>query len=1419
MLKRVLSIRTAALWAVMILVWVIVLPIPWARAAASPPTTVRVGIYENPPKVYTNPDGIVAGIFPDILDTIAHEKGWHIDYLFGTWEQCLQRLEENKIDIMVDIAFSRARGKKFLFSDESVFLNWAAVYTQNGTIAESLLDLKGKTIAVVSADIHTVGDNGIEQLDNKFELNLSYVHVDSYRQVFEALDRGDVEAGIVNRLYGSVSEKKYDITRSPLIFNPVRLKFAFSRTNPRAVNLRRDIDQVVGELKKDSDSVFHEIINSYLAGVEFDRRFKGEMRTVVLTKTEKIWLRQHPTLRIGVDPNYPPYSFIDPDGHYQGVAMDFIRLIGDHLGLNIEVVDGLDWPRILDGARNRSLDLVLTATNREDRKDYLAFSDIYIPTPLVIMARENDDKMDGPEDLDGQTVALVNRYASAEQVMKAHPTVNPVMVPTPIEGLTKVCVGEADYYVGVLGINDYLMHQHGISNLKVAARYDMRFGGQSVGVRSDWPELIAILNKALTCIPEKKKIAMFNAWIPMGAHLDGPAALQHQYALTAEETAWIKDHPVIRCGIDPEFLPFEYVAKDGSMAGIASDYINILSSRLGLNFEVATGLSWREVTTQAENREIDVLPCVARTREREKYHRFSIPYAKFHRVIITPTDTPFLSSLDDIRDRRVAVQANSSHAGYLKDHTDITPIRFDTLQEALRAVSEGSADAFVGNIASATYWIRKQHLTNLKVAAPVSYEVQKLHFAVRKDWPTLVGIIDKGLSSISLAKEDKIRKKWIDVEYKPGLNPGDIWKYMLKGLGGALFILIAILAWNYQLKKEIVKRKKVEQDLTYRLEFETLLLEMSSLFISLKTEQISNELNIALKHIAEFISADSGFVFRLSDDGSCISNTHGWFSGTTKTSLHAFQEMDVTQMPFLTDLLKKGEVLSVPAVDNLPPTAANEKHFLLSLGIKAIVSIPMKMGGSTIGFLGIASTQARRVWSDDEIALLEAVGQIFCNALQRKKTEEALQQTHNELECRIEERTADLAMANRTLQQEINDRKQMEIEKENLAKQLMQSQKMEAIGTMAGGIAHDFNNILMPIMGYTELTLSNLDTGSKDRDYLQQVIRASHRAKDLVKQILTFSRQDENEKRPIEINPLVKETVKLLRSSLPSTIEIRETIDSSDGCILGCPTQIHQVVMNLCTNAYHAMRMQGGVLGVTVSHTLPTPVDDTVPPALIDDGFVRLTISDTGHGIDPSIKDRILEPYFTTKPAEEGTGLGLSVVHGIVKSHKGHLTFESEPEKGTTFHLFFPRIARSDVPVETGMVKQIRGGHETIWVLDDDAMIAHMEKSMLAHFGYPVRVFTDSQSLWEAFQSSTNEVDLVVTDMTMPKMTGAELAEKIIGVRPDLPIVICSGFSETINDQKARAKGICEFIMKPVVMNDLAEAVRRLLDEKARPAS
>jgi ABC-type amino acid transport substrate-binding protein len=261
-------------------------------------------------------------------------------------------------------------------------------------------------------------------------------------------------------------------------------------------------------------------------------------------------------IRIGADPGYAPYSFRDKDGSYQGLAMDFVTLLGRHLGLQMKVVPGLNWTRILQGVGNGSLDLVVTAVKTRERGAYLRFSKIYIPTPLVIMARQDDQSIDGPEDMAGRKVALVRGYSSAERALAEHPAIKPHLVDAPLEGLTAVSVGEADLYVGVLGVNDYLSNKHGLSNLKVAARYDMLYGGQRFGVRKDWPQLVSILNKALEAIPEKKKVSIFNTWISNRSELQGAAALQQRNSLTEEETNWIRSHRMIRLGVDPEFAPF-----------------------------------------------------------------------------------------------------------------------------------------------------------------------------------------------------------------------------------------------------------------------------------------------------------------------------------------------------------------------------------------------------------------------------------------------------------------------------------------------------------------------------------------------------------------------------------------------------------------------------------------------------------------------------------------------------------------------------------------------------------------------------------------------------------------------------------------------------------------------------------------------
>jgi len=381
-----------------------------------------------------------------------------------------------------------------------------------------------------------------------------------------------------------------------------------------------------------------------------------------------------------------------------------------------------------------------------------------------------------------------------------------------------------------------------------------------------------------------------------------------------------------------------------------------------------------------------------------------------------------------------------------------------------------------------------------------------------------------------------------------------------------------------------------------------------------------------------------------------------------------------------------------------------------------------------------------------------------------------------------------------------------------LEETLRQAQKMEAIGTLAGGIAHDFNNILQAISGYTEISLfRELPEGNPARHSMEQVLKASQRAKDLVKQILAFSRQTEEEKRPVLIRIIIKEVLKLLRASLPSTIEIRQNLQPNHEKVMTDPVKIHQVLMNLCTNAAHAMREKGGVLEVRSARVDLDSEEIIHYPDLTPGPYLKIQVSDTGHGMEHFIKERIFDPYFTTKETGEGTGLGLAVVHGVVKNHGGAISVESEVEKGTTFTILFPAI-ESPEETETEKISPIPTGNERILFVDDEKILAELAKTMLESFGYKVVVRTSSVEALELFRAKPDEFDLVLTDMTMPNMTGDKLAGEMLRIRPNIPIILCTGFSEQMTEEKAKKVGIRGFVMKPIVMREIAQIIREILD-------
>ncbi len=384
-------------------------------------------------------------------------------------------------------------------------------------------------------------------------------------------------------------------------------------------------------------------------------------------------------------------------------------------------------------------------------------------------------------------------------------------------------------------------------------------------------------------------------------------------------------------------------------------------------------------------------------------------------------------------------------------------------------------------------------------------------------------------------------------------------------------------------------------------------------------------------------------------------------------------------------------------------------------------------------------------------------------------------------------------------------------ERKRLEKQLHQAQKMESIGTLAGGIAHDFNNILSSVIGYTELALDDVGKDSQLESNLQEVFKSGKRARDLVKQILTFARQAEGKFKPVSVKKVVQEALKLLRASIPTSIDIHQQIESNS-LLMGDPTQVHQIIMNLCTNAAQAMEDRGGVLEVGLIDVDMDKEHVKTATRLKPGAHMKLWVSDTGVGIPPDIVETIFEPYFTTKAPGEGTGMGLAMVHGIVERYGGKIEVNSESGKGTIFKIYLP-IAETILSHHPYESESLPTGRESILFVDDESPITKMGGQLLGRLGYSVTTRTSSVEALALFRSRPNDFDLIITDMTMPNMNGDKLASEMMAVRPDIPVILCTGYSKKVSDKTIAELGIKAFAYKPVVMADLAKTVRKVLDE------
>jgi signal transduction histidine kinase/ActR/RegA family two-component response regulator len=432
----------------------------------------------------------------------------------------------------------------------------------------------------------------------------------------------------------------------------------------------------------------------------------------------------------------------------------------------------------------------------------------------------------------------------------------------------------------------------------------------------------------------------------------------------------------------------------------------------------------------------------------------------------------------------------------------------------------------------------------------------------------------------------------------------------------------------------------------------------------------------------------------------------------------------------------------------------------------------MRCAGENLGFVALDAANETQ-WRDDDIAQFRTAADIFANAIARERSE---------------------------------------TEREALQARLNQSQRLEAIGTLAGGIAHEFNNILGAILGYGEMALAALQRRSPARAHVGQIMVAGERAQDVVEQVLAFGRQHERRHRPIRAEPVVAEAIELIRASFPSTLSVHAKLRAGDAAMMGDPTELQQVVMNLGTNAAHAMEGQG-VIELALDEIDAGDALTLSHGSLAAGRHIRLAVRDTGHGIDKATMERIFEPFFTTKPVGEGTGLGLSTVYGIVTEHGGAMQVESGPEKGTTFEVYFPRID-ADIQEEAAPAAPVRLGHgEAVLIVDDDRSLVLLGEEMLAALGYEPVGFDHGQAALAAFRADPERFDLVLTDEVMPEMTGTELAETLRDIRPGVPIVLMTGYGRAPQSHRLQAAGIREVLRKPLRSKDLAECLARHLSD------
>nr|WP_321400849.1 transporter substrate-binding domain-containing protein [uncultured Desulfobacter sp.] len=1154
--------------------------------------------------------------------------------------------------------------------------------------------------------------------------------------------------------------------------------------------------------------------------------------SVPIDAAENIYGDIHEPLSIAIYKEYAPLTRLDVDGNPAGLFIDIWKLWSKKTGKQIVFIPG-EWKDTLGDLKNGQASIHSGLFYSDSRSQWMAFSQPFWGVGSYFFYPFDSTQIKINDTLSGIRIAVLNDSFQKEYVKQKYPDAVMVSFPNLEKMIRSVLSKKTDCLLAEGPGMAAVLNRLGMSGqFKTSPQVFTRTC--HAGVLKQNTQLLQLVDDGFNAISDSELAQIESRWIsdPEKRYYSDD---RHKIRLTDIERSWISTHPKIRVGFPSNFPPLFY-NDEGVLKGISPDHLKLISTYSGLKFDMMT-IPAKELDHFLGDGTIDMaVGFEIPERENVALHTLSSMNVNF--VVVGRNNMPVISDLSTMKGKTIAtVRGIKIFNQILKAYPGLKTYPVNSFKEAIDAVVSEKADALMGGLLLAAHLLHR-HPT-LKILGPVGIPPEPYGYLVSHLSPELVSILDKTIRIIPKEDVDAIMQKWFRVQIEQKIN----WAVVLGWIGAIsiVFTLIILLQshWNKKLTLEIKERKHAQKALQIsEARLKSIIENSTNLFYSHTSDHkmtfvspqvrqyLGYEPEEVMKHWADFITDHPMNKKAIEFTREAIRTGERQPTYELEMRHKSGRKMivevreaplvengavtaivgslvDITERKQAEEALRASHERFLTVLDSIDATiyvADMDTYEVLFMNKFMINSFGRDFTGEKCWEAFRGETRPCSYCNNDQLVDEKGNPAGGCVWQDRNPVTGKWYVNHDRAIEWTDGRLVRIQIAT-----DITELKEME-------KKYQQSQKMESIGQLAGGIAHDFNNILAPIIGFTQLSQTELPDDHPVQENLAVILEGAKRARDLVKRILHFSRQQEPVLKPTILQPVIQESLKLLRSTLPANIHLTSDLYDGEDAVLCDGSEIHEIILNLCTNAYHAIADDQGDIVIGL--------DQGTPPQELDlpgGKYLCLSVKDNGGGIPERIKDKIFEPYVTTKEVGKGSGLGLSVVYGIVQNCNGGIDVKSSHKTGTLFKIYLP-ITDQAVDIEEKDFVRPSGnpGNNHILLVDDEEAIVELGERALENYGYRVTGLKDSTEALDLFKADPDGFDLVITDMAMPKMIGTELSQKLLEIRPDLPIIICSGYSEKLDKEKAKDLKVLRFLDKPLLITDLIRNVAELLEKPKR---